>query len=159
MKNILLIDLTTFSTIEEISIFLDNINMNDSCKESFIYDINDDSDNVIENESRSNYLWRWKMAVDRIWVSYSFINGRLNSFDIISYIDKKGCCNFTEEYGKYLCNITPVGKGDFSIPENISYKLSETTTDEYDTDKLLDKINSFGIKSLTDKEREFLDKN
>ena len=132
MKNIIRIDLTTFSSKEDILKYIKFRGLK-SGNEIFRYDD--------EEQDLSSKLW--KLTQDNY--IFAWIDSSTN--DIIAFENESGQ-NFTQEFMNFMCDAQVEGFG-----EDMSKSF---TKDELCLDSVLDKINKSGIESLTTEEVEFL---
>jgi len=96
----------------------------------------------VENESYVGILWFMisEKGVSKIWVNPD------NGF-VIAYEDSEGY-SFSEQFNDHLVNIEPL---------EISSEQLVFTSDELDLNSILDKISKYGVMSLTENEKKFLD--
>jgi hypothetical protein len=134
--NCFLIDLSKFSSQEEIASFLSDAN-------------------ISENNLSSENLWQTKIGnftqgeeVISIWVDGT-------TFFAFAYATRTKQ-NFVTQFVEYLQNMSPLYPGEkYQAPDSFDLNLNSNLT----IDDVLDKINSSGINSLNENELFILKNN
>lgn len=143
MKNVILLDLETFSNSQEIKSFVEK-NFNFDTFEAFVWK----QDHQITPDTLTTDLLAWKnWGAKKLWIDT--IN-----HDIIAYETSEGY-KFADDFVRFIENIKPVGKEDVVVPNKGNFH----NVGELSVDTILDKISKHGIGSLTKEEKEYLDNN
>jgi len=157
-SNIIMIDLTQFNekkeneSIKEITNFLISININTNIK-NLAKDLYSAKSGIMV----SGKPFTWQKKWSKVW----FFKDTLQIF---AYENPTGK-HFTNIFVDFMESMTSVQSGDLTFSKNDEYIPYDDEFDEPEekvcesTDDVLDKINIYGIDSLTDEERDILNQN
>lgn len=154
-SNIIMIDLTQFKenkekeSIKEITEFLISININTNIK-----NLAQDLYRAKKGIMVFNKPFTWQKKWSKVW----FFKDTLKIF---AYENPTGK-HFTNEFVNFMESMPSVQPGDMTFSKNDEYIPYDDEFDEVEDkvceniDDVLDKINQYGIDSLTDEERDIL---